>query len=373
MKKFMSLVLTGAVALSAGAYYISPAQQTSLTANADSLGFLYYSVVDDHVEITGCVDMIMGDIVIPDNIENKPVTSINKDAFRGRTLITSVEIPSTVTYIGVNAFNGCTAMESVKIPEGVDFIDENAFRNCTSLKSVSIPSTVTKMAAHIFRGCSSIENATFADGLSYIGVAVLGDCENLKSVKIPSSVGTIDVYAFAHCPSLESVTIPEGVTEIRATVFESCPKIKSIVLPESVSKLGYKRDGFIDTSRTFIDCESLQSVTILNPYCDIIQQDGMFPENTVIRGYKNSTANAYAITYGLKFEEIEAVKGDANEDGKVTIADAVAILQYLANSDEYPLSEQGMKNADVTGDGNGVNTNDALQIQKWDAGVIEKL
>ena len=66
-----------------------------------------------------------------------------------------------------------------------------------------------------------------------------------------------------------------------------------------------------------------------------------------------------------------ALKGDANVDGSVTIADAVAILQSLANADEYSLSEQGAKNADVTGSGDGVNTNDALYIQEWDAGLHE--
>ena len=43
-------------------------------------------------------------------------------------------------------------------------------------------------------------------------------------------------------------------------------------------------------------------------------------------------------TYETKIQTSEAVKyGDANEDGKVSISDAVAILQYLANAEKYPL------------------------------------
>ena len=61
--------------------------------------------------------------------------------------------------------------------------------------------------------------------------------------------------------------------------------------------------------------------------------------------------------------------GDANLDKTVTIADAVAILQFLANGDEYALSDTAMKNADVCGD-DGVNTEDALTIQLIDAGKI---
>ncbi len=63
------------------------------------------------------------------------------------------------------------------------------------------------------------------------------------------------------------------------------------------------------------------------------------------------------------------LKGDANCDNTVTMADAVAILQYMANSSKYPLTEQGIKNGDVDGEA-GLSPMDALQIQKYDAGVI---
>lgn len=65
--------------------------------------------------------------------------------------------------------------------------------------------------------------------------------------------------------------------------------------------------------------------------------------------------------------------GDANLDGEVTVADAVAILQYLANGDEYALDEQAMTNADCCDTGDGVNTEDALAVQKLDAKVVDSL
>lgn len=65
--------------------------------------------------------------------------------------------------------------------------------------------------------------------------------------------------------------------------------------------------------------------------------------------------------------------GDANCDGKVTIADSTAILQALGNPDKYGLSGQGMANADCCDPGDGVLPSDALAIQKIDAKIIEKL
>ena len=65
--------------------------------------------------------------------------------------------------------------------------------------------------------------------------------------------------------------------------------------------------------------------------------------------------------------------GDVNKDGNVTVADAVAILQYVANKDKYNLDAEALDNADVYMRGDGVTAKDALSIQKLDANIIDKL
>jgi hypothetical protein len=66
------------------------------------------------------------------------------------------------------------------------------------------------------------------------------------------------------------------------------------------------------------------------------------------------------------------VYGDVNLDGYVSISDAVAILQYIANRDKYNLNDQQKANADVSGYGDGVTANDALTIQMVDAKVLSR-
>ena len=70
--------------------------------------------------------------------------------------------------------------------------------------------------------------------------------------------------------------------------------------------------------------------------------------------------------------EGDALPGDANLDGKVSTADAVAILQSVANKDKFALKERGKVNGDVDGV-EGITANDALIILKYDAKVIDKL
>ena len=67
------------------------------------------------------------------------------------------------------------------------------------------------------------------------------------------------------------------------------------------------------------------------------------------------------------------VWGDANCDGQVDMADAVLIMQSLANpnkygvggTDEKAITEQGKANADVDTSTKGITSNDALQIQLY--------
>lgn len=68
----------------------------------------------------------------------------------------------------------------------------------------------------------------------------------------------------------------------------------------------------------------------------------------------------------------EGMRGDANCDGVVDISDATLVLQHLGNGDKYKLSPQGAANADVVAP-EGITALDSLEIQKFDAHLIDKL
>lgn len=80
------------------------------------------------------------------------------------------------------------------------------------------------------------------------------------------------------------------------------------------------------------------------------------------------TVSAFGIT--IVEDSGKYVAGDANCDGKVSIADSTAILQALGNSDKYELSEQGKINADVDGT-EGITAGDSIVIRKVDAEIYK--
>ena len=99
-------------------------------------------------------------------------------------------------------------------------------------------------------------------------------------------------------------------------------------------------------------------------------------KRTAISNWYDLSGMGYTDVSGLACLKLVGdgqVYGDANEDGKVTLADCVAVLQYIANNQKYPLSAQGSDNADVYKRGDGVTAYDALTIQKYDSKIITKL
>ena len=72
-------------------------------------------------------------------------------------------------------------------------------------------------------------------------------------------------------------------------------------------------------------------------------------------------------------------KGDANCDGTVDMADAVLIMQSLANPDKYGvngtdshhITSQGLSNGDVDTGSKGLTSNDALEIQRYLLGLAK--
>ena len=69
---------------------------------------------------------------------------------------------------------------------------------------------------------------------------------------------------------------------------------------------------------------------------------------------------------------VAGAAGDANCDGEVNMADAVMIMQSIANPDKYRLTAEGEANADVDGSA-GVTNMDALRIQQFKLGIITSL
>mgnify|MGYP002463338890 FL=1 len=259
-------------------------------------------------------------------------TDIGNFLFSGCDQLRNITIPNSVTSIGNYAFYNCSRLTNIEIPDGVTSIGYDAFSGCSSLASINIPKSVTSIGSSAFHGCSGLANIDVdASNLNYKsvdGVLFSIDGENLfiypakkndSTYIIPDGVKAIEYYAFCDSCNLTSVTIPKSVTSIGSYAFSGCSNLTSITMPKNVKGIyNYAFNGCsslasisIPNSVTYIgdcafnSCNSLASITIYSKSATIFDTQNTFPSTSVIYGYEDSTAQAYATKYERTFVALE--------------------------------------------------------------------
>ncbi len=272
-----------------------------------------YTISDNQVTITGLNDQTITDLVIPDTIEDLPVTAIKAGAFNGCSQIKSITVPNTVTSIGKSAFKGTNptkvslpfvgksktaysdwervfgyvfgfiidntyilsdattqyyyypdhgnasfyhyyipkTIKEVIITEA-KVIPKNAFCNCSWIESIK-SNQATIIGDSAFSDCSSLSIVEIPDTLDTIGSHAFDNCSALKNVDFPDSLKTIDSYAFNNCSALASVEFPDSLETIGTYAFNNCSALTSIELPDSLETIG---------TYAFKDCSAIKSVQL---------------------------------------------------------------------------------------------------------------
>lgn len=85
------------------------------------------------------------DLIIPDSIEEKPVTEIASGAFENAAALETVTLPAQSIRLRNNAFKNCTALRQVTIQKNMDDMDEDPFSGCTSLKTIVLSREISEM------------------------------------------------------------------------------------------------------------------------------------------------------------------------------------------------------------------------------------
>ena len=398
MKKIFSAVLALSVICGGIAPFVAEMPDISLTANAASenktgtLGNDITWILDSEGTLT-----INGTGKMKNFSQTK--SAFDDDVGNLKNNIKNVVISDGITNIGNYLFRNCQNIKTVTIPDSVQIIGSGAFARCLSLESITIPDSVMEIGDHAFSTCSKLESIDMPDKLTIIAERTFEACSNLKSINIPNSVTIISKNAFSNS-GLESVTIPDSVTELEAGSFYLCHNLKSISFSDSISIIPVNTFGacysIIDVtlpqnitgicSNAFANCNSLESISILNPNCEFFDSDRTISNvenyystspaeyNGVIRGYDNSTAQAYAEKYNRKFESLGAAptntateSGDLNDDGKIDANDATLVLvnySLLSTGEKMQLTESQQKAADVNGDGK-IDSSDATTILQY--------
>ena len=148
-----------------------------------------------------------------------PVTSIQDDAFNGRSNLTSVVIGDGITSIGESAFFNCSNLISVEIGSGVQSLHENTFAYCNNLTSIEVSENNTKYC--------DIDGNLYAKKEKGLWLIQYSIGKTATQFIIPDEVIWIDSNAFCDAINLTSVVIPGGIKQISSATFSYCENLTS--------------------------------------------------------------------------------------------------------------------------------------------------
>ena len=326
----------------------------------------YYDESDDGVCIRDC--NLIGDIVIPEMLNDKEVTEIGNSAFNACRGVTSITIPDSVTSIGDSAFSDCDGLTSVTIGNGVTNFGDGAFSSCDGLTnihynakavnnllsssnvfygsgdsgtgiSVVFGNSVENIPAYLFDGCEGLTSVTIGNSVTSIGEDAFSGCDGLTSLTIGNCVTSIGDSAFSGCGGLIRITIPNSVTSIGESAFSDCDRLNRITIPNSVTSIG--DSAFNGCNRLTTIYYNAEAVNDLSSWSNVFHNAG-------------SSGTGISVVFGDTVKKIPAwLFHDCGGLTSVTIGNSVTSIRDSAFEGCDGLTSVTIGNS-VTSFGNGV-------------------
>lgn len=188
-----------------------------------------YVVIADFIKSNSDYENIIIDLVIPETIEGRPVTSIGSEAFWNVVSLRSVMFPQNLKTVEMEAFRLCENLERVVISSGVEVIEEVVFMGCTNLKSITVDEKNKNY-------CSDEDGVLYNKNKT---VLMQYPCGRVNSYyEASSSVETVAFGSFAECNNLEYVVFSDNVKHLGNCVFSGCENLVGVYLPESIESFG---------------------------------------------------------------------------------------------------------------------------------------
>lgn len=212
----------------------------------------------------------------------------------------SILIPSQiddkpVSHIAERAFYENETVKSIVVQNGVEMIEFEAFARCVSLEYVQIPDSVTYLGNGAFIYCYSLKKADLGNGISILGQCLFSFCYDLREVTMGKYVCIIEHDAFSDCYSLESISLPENLREIKYAAFHRCKLLEEVILPNKLSIIG---------DNPFCECIKLKKLFIPSGVTEIGNELLMGCNDATIYCLPGSYAEKYAKDNGYKYKII---------------------------------------------------------------------
>ena len=267
-----------------------------------------------------------GNITIPSEIDGIPVAKIADNAFKGKTEITGITIPSSLTGIGTGAFSNCSGQLSIFLPADFTSFTDASFSGVAGTKIVRTVNSDAdkKLISMGFTEGRSPSNPDYVwkqtvSGGAATALTIIGYRGSNSDVSIPAQIDQVPVTALtadAFCGNemITNVTVPSSITAIPSGAFSYCTSLKSIELPSTLSQIGsgaFSGSGLTGitipdsittiTDNMFSGCSSLKYVKIKKNVTSISTSAFSNSAKVILAVERDSYGKSYAEKNGKKY------------------------------------------------------------------------
>ncbi len=229
--------------------------------------------------------------------------------FRNNTSITTfdeLKYFTSLFQICSNAFEGCSSLEHLALPKNITMIGEGAFKDCTALTFITIPAGVTAINNEAFISCSNLKEVNVQ---ATVPPTTTGDVFNKFDILLNVPQGSIDTY--------QPIAPWSKFTKIADIDFMCASPTFSI-----------------ENGKLVFSCET----TCVDYHYQVLLKSTTSKYASLFTTY---SVTAYSTKAGYGDSEkvtkdvvlSKGIKGDVNEDGKVSITDAVSVVNIILNND----------------------------------------
>lgn len=287
---------------------------------ADPAEYYTYEIQNGEATITGYnKDLLRRKVLIPQEIEGYPVTTIGDRAFSDMPSGIGKEfyIPDNVTTFGKEAFAGSAYLDAVRMPQKLTKMGEGVFAACLQMHFLEIPDSLTEIPDEAFvncwgygagRGDYSVEQC-IGKNVTQIGKSAFAGCWNMGrawgDARLPEKLESIGEGAFQYCYKIKSLEIPAGVTVIPDRTFQGCERLESIQIDGDITMIG---------AEAFDGCVALTSMP-LSKSLNLIGADA-FRDCTALTDFQLAEGNTH-------FQV---------QQGALMTADGTRLLTYAASA-----------------------------------------
>lgn len=289
---------------------------------ADPAEYYTYEIQNGEATITGYnKELLRSKVLIPQEIEGYPVTTIGDRAFYDMPSGIGKEfyIPDNVTTFGKEAFAGSAYLDAVRMPQKLTKMGEGVFAACLQMHFLEIPDSLTEIPDEAFVNCWGYGSARdysveqcIGKNVTKIGKSAFAGCWNMGRVgrawgdgRLPEKLESIGEGAFQYCYTIKKLQIPAGVTVIADRTFQGCERLESIQFDGDITMIG---------AEAFDGCVALTSMP-LSKSLNLIGADA----------FRDCTA----------LTDFQLVEGNTHfqvQQGALMTADATRLLTYAASA-----------------------------------------